>query len=42
MRLKLSTALLLGLFGFVGGWAFMQMLEPANLLDAVRLISFCQ
>ena len=36
-----STALLLTAQVLIGGWAFMKMLEPGNILDVLRMFSFC-
>ena len=37
----IATALLLAAQMLIGGWAFMKVLEPGNILDVLRLFSFC-
>ena len=38
---EIALPLLLILQLLIGGWAFMRMLDPASMLDILRLFSFC-
>ncbi len=37
----LSTALLLMALVWVGGWAFMRILEPDMVMEVLRAFTFC-
>ena len=37
----IAMPLLLILQLIIGGWAFMRLLDPAGMLDILRLLSFC-
>ncbi|MGH8810274.1 MAG: hypothetical protein ACREX0_20530 [Noviherbaspirillum sp.] len=39
--MKWGTVLLVMAQVLIGGWAFMKMMAPANMLDVLRLFSLC-
>jgi hypothetical protein len=40
-RIHPATVLLAVSASVIGGWAFMELLKPANMLEVIRLFSMC-
>ena len=40
-RITPVNVLLFAVHVLIGGWAFWKMITPANLLNVIRLFSFC-
>jgi len=40
-RVPLGSILLWVALALMAGWAFLKMTEPANMLEFLRLFSFC-